>query len=168
MHELGHGIHQLTSRTTYGRFHGPYGTPPDFFEGPSQMMENWAYEPAVLKKFSKHWSYLSDDYKTAWQKAQNDSNAVQPPENLPDELINDIRRVRNSYTVLTELMQVFLADYDLKLHELANHDDAAKLDTTELYNTMYKNISGVDGPEVLGEGYHWGHGVSDMTCFQSI
>ena len=164
MHELGHGMHQLTSRTTYWRFHGPLGTPPDFFEAPSQMMENWAFEPAILKKFSKHWSYLSDEYKIAWQKAQDDSNAVQPPEKMPDELIKDIRRIRNAYAVNEELRQVFIADYDLKLHELKTHEDAAKLDTTELYNVGYKNFSGLDGPEVLGEGFHWGHGVSNIMC----
>lgn len=124
------------------------------------MMENFAYEPAILKKFSKHWSYLSDEYKIAWQKTQNDSNSVQPPEKLPDDLIDDIRRVRNAYSVNSELHQVFLAEFDFSIHELKSHDDAAKLDTTKLYNTLYKNITGIEGPEVFDGNFHWGHFVS--------
>lgn len=160
LHELGHCMHQLTSRVTYGRLHGPSSTPPDFYEMPSQMMENWAYERAVLKQLSKHWSYLSDESKAAWQKQQNDTNAVQPPEQLPDDLIDEILKARNAYTSYAELLQVFFADYDLKLHELPTHEDAANLDPTEIYNKLFLDIIKIEGPEALGEGFHWGHKVS--------
>lgn len=167
LHELGHCMHQLTSRVTYGRLHGPGGTPPDFFEMPSQMMENWAYEAAVLKQLSKHWSYLSDESKAAWQKQQNDTNAAQPPEQLPDDLIDQILKGRNAYTSYSELLQVFFADYDLKLHELPTHDDAANLDTTEIYNKLFLDIIKVEGPEALGQGFHWGHKESTFHHIMS-
>ncbi|EMF16047.1 zinc metallo proteinase [Sphaerulina musiva SO2202] len=167
LHELGHCMHQLTSRVTYGRLHGPSSTPPDFYEMPSQMMENWAYERAVLKQLSKHWSYLSDESKAAWQKQQNDTNAVQPPEQLPDDLIDEILKARNAYTSYAELLQVFFADYDLKLHELPTHEDAANLDPTEIYNKLFLDIIKIEGPEALGEGFHWGHKESTFHHIMS-
>lgn len=39
MHELGHCMHHLSCRVRYGSQCGPSGTPTDFFEMPSQMME---------------------------------------------------------------------------------------------------------------------------------
>merc|ERR1711939_383107 len=52
-HELGHGIHDLVSRTTYSRFHGT-NTVRDFVEAPSQMLENWCWTPSQLKALSRH------------------------------------------------------------------------------------------------------------------
>ncbi|HRZ41830.1 MAG TPA: M3 family metallopeptidase [Bacteroidales bacterium] len=51
-HEFGHGLHGLFSNVTYG---GTSGTPRDFVELPSQIMENWATEPEVMKSFAKHY-----------------------------------------------------------------------------------------------------------------
>ncbi len=51
-HEFGHAIHGIVSKVHYrstGR------TPRDFVELPSQIMENWALEPEVLKVYAKHW-----------------------------------------------------------------------------------------------------------------
>lgn len=65
-HELGHGLHSLFSNTTY---RGSRWVPRDFVELPSQIMENWALEPVVLKSYAKH-------YQTG--------------ESIPDELIQKI------------------------------------------------------------------------------
>ena len=51
-HELGHGLHSLLSRIHYKSL---AGTPRDFVELPSQIMEHWAMEPAVLKTYARHW-----------------------------------------------------------------------------------------------------------------
>lgn len=51
-HELGHGLHSLFSNTTYS---GSRWVPRDFVELPSQIMENWAMEPSVLKSYAKHY-----------------------------------------------------------------------------------------------------------------
>ena len=50
-HELGHGLHSLLQRIRYS---GLSGVPRDFVELPSQIMENWAMEPEVLKVYAKH------------------------------------------------------------------------------------------------------------------
>jgi peptidyl-dipeptidase Dcp len=51
-HEFGHALHSLLSNTVY-----PYSrsVPRDFVELPSQIMENWATEPEVLKMYAKHY-----------------------------------------------------------------------------------------------------------------
>ena len=51
-HEFGHGLHRILSRLTYRTM---AGVPRDFVELPSQIMENWALEPEVLKGYAKHW-----------------------------------------------------------------------------------------------------------------
>ncbi len=52
-HELGHAIHGLVSRV---RYEGQSGTAVkrDYVEFPSQVLENWAAEPAVLERYAKH------------------------------------------------------------------------------------------------------------------
>ena len=68
-HEFGHALHGLLSNVTYQSLSGT-SVPTDFVELPSQIMENWAAEPEVLKMYAKH-------YKTG-----------QP---IPDELITKLQ-----------------------------------------------------------------------------
>ncbi|MCL1893906.1 MAG: M3 family metallopeptidase [Holophagaceae bacterium] len=51
-HEFGHALHSLFYA---GSYRGIAGTPRDFVELPSQIMENWATEPEVLKMYARHW-----------------------------------------------------------------------------------------------------------------
>jgi peptidyl-dipeptidase Dcp len=53
-HEFGHGLHGLLSDVTYERLSGTQVLR-DFVELPSQLYEHWMSEPAVLKKFARHW-----------------------------------------------------------------------------------------------------------------
>jgi peptidyl-dipeptidase Dcp len=68
-HEFGHGLHSLFTQGNYYRTAGT--VPNDYVELPSQIMENWASEPEVLKAYAKH-------YKTG--------------EAMPDELISKIQK----------------------------------------------------------------------------
>jgi len=68
-HEFGHALHGLFTDGKYDITAG--NVPDDFVELPSQVMENWASEPAVLKHFAKH-------YKTG--------------EAIPDALIEKIQK----------------------------------------------------------------------------
>ncbi len=72
-HEFGHAMHGMLSNCTYPSLSGT-SVPRDFVELPSQIMENWASEPAVMKSYAKH-------YETG--------------EPIPDELIEKIRRSRH-------------------------------------------------------------------------
>jgi peptidyl-dipeptidase Dcp len=51
-HEFGHAIHNLFSDVPYK---GLLGTERDFVELPSQIMENWAFEPSFLKQYALHY-----------------------------------------------------------------------------------------------------------------
>ena len=51
-HELGHGLNSLFGNTTYS---GSRRVPRDFVELPSQIMENWAMDPVVLKTYALHY-----------------------------------------------------------------------------------------------------------------
>jgi len=125
-HEMGHVFHGLLSRVQFSRFHGT-SVARDFVEAPSQMLENWCWEPKVLEKMSSH-------YET------------QKP--LSPELIDKIIRSRYVNVGLFYLRQVFFAKYDLKVH---TDKDAA--DTTLLWNTLREKISLVKGGAVKpGQG----------------
>jgi peptidyl-dipeptidase Dcp len=53
-HEFGHALHGLLSNCSYYRISGT-NVPIDFVELPSQIMENWVFEPEVLKVYAKHY-----------------------------------------------------------------------------------------------------------------
>ena len=53
-HEFGHALHGLLSQCTYNKVSGT-SVPRDFVELPSQIMENWAADPEVLKVYARHY-----------------------------------------------------------------------------------------------------------------
>ncbi|OYU00522.1 MAG: peptidase [Burkholderiales bacterium PBB1] len=52
LHEFGHGLHALLSETRYAG-QGGTNVPLDFVEAPSQMLEDWVYDPQVLALFAE-------------------------------------------------------------------------------------------------------------------
>ena len=52
-HEFGHILHQTLTRSPHVRFSGT-SVERDFVEAPSQMLEHWCWEPAVLASFARH------------------------------------------------------------------------------------------------------------------
>ena len=97
-HEFGHALHGLLSKAHYKSLSGT-NTPRDFVELPSQFMENYAYEPEVLKTYAFH-------YQTG--------------EVIPDELIERINNAAtfNQGFVTTELLSASILDMDF--HELTS------------------------------------------------
>lgn len=53
-HECGHALHGLFSNCQYESLSGT-SVPRDFVEMPSQILENWASEPEVLKSYAKNY-----------------------------------------------------------------------------------------------------------------
>ncbi|KAK8176115.1 thimet oligopeptidase [Phyllosticta citrichinensis] len=159
-HELGHGIHDLVSRTTYSQFHGT-NTVRDFVEAPSQMLENWCWTPSQLKSLSKHYSYLSPEYKAAFEESSKESS--QPPETIPDDLINSLISTKHVNDALFNLRQLHFGIFDMTVHTPASHDEIKALPVSETYNQLRKEISKLDGPEELSskdgkKNWTWGHG----------
>ncbi|KAF2199206.1 zincin [Delitschia confertaspora ATCC 74209] len=156
-HELGHGIHDLVSRTQYSRFHGT-STVRDFVEAPSQMLENWCWTPSQLKSLSHHWSYLSPEYEASYKES---SEGERPSERIPDELITSIINTKHINDALFNLRQLHFGMFDMAVHEPESHDAVQKLKVSETYNRLRKEISQLDGPEALDErkgDWTWGNG----------
>lgn len=161
-HELGHGIHDLVSRTIYSRFHGT-STVRDFVEAPSQMLENWCWTPSQLKALSQHYSSLSPQYMAAWQEQAKVSSSssttdAKPEEKIPDELISNLIKTKHVNDALFNLRQLHFGIFDMTVHEPVNHEAVEKLKVSEKYNALRKEICQLDGPEVLGQGDSWGNG----------
>ncbi len=72
LHELGHGIHSLSYQQNIPIF-SSFTTSTDFVEFPSQVLENWAFHPEILRKWGRH-------FETG-----------QP---LSEEMIQDLRKQR--------------------------------------------------------------------------
>ncbi len=154
-HELGHGIHDLVSITTYSRFHGT-STVRDFVEAPSQMLENWCWAPSQLKSLSRHYSYVSPEFHTAY--VEGTGSDERPPETIPDDLINSIIKTKHVNEALFTLRQLHFGIFDMTVHEPKSHEAVEKLHVSELFNQLRHDISKLDGPEALGAGWDWGHG----------
>jgi len=96
-HEFGHALHGLLSNVRYGSQSGT-AVPRDFVELPSQIMENWAEEPEMLKLYAKH-------YQTG--------------EVIPDALIEKVKKssLFNQGFATTEYLAASLLD--MEYHTLA-------------------------------------------------
>ncbi|GES64018.1 metallopeptidase MepB [Aspergillus terreus] len=155
-HELGHGIHDLVSKTIYSRFHGT-NTVRDFVEAPSQMLENWCWTPSQLKALSHHYASLSPEYRAAWQEQAGADKPV-PDAQIPDEIIANLIRTKHVNDALFNLRQLHFGIFDMTVHEPASHAEIEKLPISATYNQLRKQITQMEGPESTGLGDEWGHG----------
>jgi len=91
-HEFGHAIHGLLTQCTYPSLSGT-NVARDFVEMPSQVMENWCWEPEVMKTYAMH-------YKTG--------------EIMPKELMAKIQQAGtfNQGFINTELIAASILDMD--------------------------------------------------------
>ena len=115
-HEFGHVLQMSMATSKYATLTGD-NVAWDYIEAHSQLLENWAWQPQVLKKISAH-------YKTG--------------ETLPDGLISSLVKSKNVGVAVAFLRQNFLGQYDLALHTATK-----RVDSTNLYAQMMHNISGI-------------------------
>lgn len=94
LHEFGHGLHALLSKTRYAG-QGGTNVQLDFVEAPSQMLEDWVYDPQVLALFAE----------------------VCPRcEPVPTRLLAQARTARDFGKGIQFSRQHLYASYDLALH----------------------------------------------------
>lgn len=96
-HEFGHALHRLFQDQPYDRTAGD--VPRDFVELPSQFMENWASEPAVLKVYARH-------YQTG--------------ESIPDALIAKLEKSRQFNQGFETVEYLAASMLDMKYYTLTN------------------------------------------------
>ena len=108
-HEFGHALHSLLSNVTYRGL----SVPRDFVELPSQIMENWASEPEVLKMYARH-------YKTG--------------EVIPQPLIEKIQKSRKFNQGFETVEYLSASFLDMDWHTLTSTEpmDANAFETRSL------------------------------------
>jgi oligopeptidase A len=94
-HEMGHTLHHILSSVREHGVSGVNGVEWDAVEFPSQFLENFAYEPKVLKLFAKH-------HKSG--------------EILSEEMIGKLIRAKNFQSALFMLRQIEFSLFDFELH----------------------------------------------------
>lgn len=109
-HEFGHALHFLFADVKYRGLAEVEG---DFVELPSQIMENWAFEPEILKQYATH-------HRTG--------------EVIPDRLIEKMQQAAlfNQGFVTTELTAAALIDFDI--HSLQSAPKQIDVNAFESYN----------------------------------
>jgi thimet oligopeptidase len=115
-HEFGHLLHSLFAGRQRWIGVGGISTEWDFVEAPSQMLEEWAWDPAVLRTFAHH---------------------HQTGEPIPDELVLRARRARDFGKGIYVRQQMFYAMLSLRLHA----EDAVGLDTTAVVRALQNEFS---------------------------
>ncbi len=115
-HEFGHALHGLLSDCTYTTLSGT-SVARDFVELPSQLMENWASQPEMLKLYAKH-------YKTG--------------KTIPDSLIEKLQNSSNFNTGFKTVEYIAAAYLDMFWHTLKKQDK--NIDINEFEKTALSNI----------------------------
>ena len=106
LHEFGHALHGIMAEGRYGSLTGT-NVARDFVELPSQIMENWAFEPEYLDTFAKN-------YKTG--------------EVIPDSLIAKIVNAKNYLAAYQQVRQLQFGILDMAWHSLKSLPEEGTLD----------------------------------------
>ena len=130
-HEFGHGLHGLLSDVNYPSLSGTAVTR-DYVEFPSQMMENWAREPEVIKTFAKH--YITG-------------------ETIPDELLAKISEARTFNEGFETSEYVAAAHLDMAFH--MEKDSIEDIDAFE--DETLKNLGLIPEVESRYRSTYFGH-----------
>lgn len=131
-HEFGHALHGLLSECTYPRVSGT-SVARDFVELPSQVMENWAAEPEVLKVYARHW-------KTG--------------ESMPQKLIDKLQASShfNQGFIVTEFMSAALLD--MAYHSI---QDTTPIDAEKFEKETLKRLGLIPEITVRYRSPYFGH-----------
>ena len=141
-HEFGHGLHGMLANTTYPSLSGT-SVFWDFVELPSQVMENWCYEPEALALFAKH-------YETG--------------EIIPQEYVQKIKESASFLEGMATLRQLSFGLLDMAFHsnnpmEISDIKAFEKtaFEGTSLYPDVAENCMSVSFSHIFQGGYSSGY-----------
>ena len=119
-HEFGHGLHGMLANTTYPSLSGT-SVYWDFVELPSQIMENWCYEPEALALFANH-------YETG--------------EIIPIEYVQKIKESASFQEGMATLRQLSFGLLDMAWHgqDPTNITDLKAFETEQFANTQLLSL----------------------------
>ncbi|CAG0915996.1 unnamed protein product [Notodromas monacha] len=129
-HEFGHVMHEICRRNKFYAF-GLNGVDTDFVEAPSQMLENWAWEPKIIKDLSKH-------YQTGKQ--------------MPDHIIRSLVKSHSANAGGLTLRQILLSRLDQEIHFGDGSVNAEKV-----HRDLQKVLLGIEPLEGTNFPAHFGH-----------
>ena len=157
-HEFGHAVHNFFAQGRYRRT--SRSVPRDFVELPSQILENWAGEPELLKTYAIH-------YQTG-----------QP---IPDELIERLQRSEhfNQGFINTEYLAAAILDMDWHTSHITQDTDVnaferASMQRIGLIDEIIPRYRTTNFGHIFGGGYAAGYyvyrwaGVLDADAFQAF
>ena len=138
-HEFGHAIHGLLTQCTYPSLSGT-NVARDFVEMPSQFMENFCWEPQVMKTYAKHY----------------ETGAIMPKE-LMDKI--QLAGTFNQGFINTELLAASFLDMDYHIRK-----DTANFDVTTFEKASLDKIGMI--PEIISRyrSSYFNHIFSGEYC----
>ena len=141
-HEFGHGLHGMLANTTYPSLSGT-SVYWDFVELPSQIMENWCYEPEALALFANH-------YETG--------------EIIPIEYVQKIKESASFQEGLATMRQLSFGLLDMAWHgqDPTSITDLKAFETaqfanTQLYPDVKENAMSTAFSHIFQGGYSSGY-----------
>jgi len=141
-HEFGHGLHGMLANTTYPSLSGT-SVYWDFVELPSQIMENWCYEPEALALFAKH--YQTDEI-------------------IPQEYVEKIKESASFQEGMATLRQLSFGILDMAFHSnnpngITNIKEFEQnaFEGTLLYPDVAENCMSVSFSHIFQGGYSSGY-----------
>jgi peptidyl-dipeptidase Dcp len=141
-HEFGHGLHGMLANTTYPSLSGT-SVYWDFVELPSQVMENWCYEPEALALFAHH-------YQTG---------AI-----IPQEYVEKIKESASFQEGMATLRQVSFGILDMAFHSNNPNTitdvkvfEKTAFESTALYPDVPENCMNTSFSHIFQGGYSSGY-----------
>jgi len=141
-HEFGHALHGMLANTTYPSLSGT-SVYWDFVELPSQIMENWVYQPETLALFAKH-------YETG--------------ETIPQQYIDKIKESANFLEGMATLRQLSFGLLDMAWHSKNPENinslkefENQEFETTKLYPDVAENVMSTAFSHIFAGGYAAGY-----------
>lgn len=141
-HEFGHALHGMLANTTYPSLSGT-SVYWDFVELPSQVMENWCYEPEALALFAHHY----------------ETNEI-----IPQEYVDKIKESANFLEGMATLRQLSFGLLDMDFHGAdpsgikdVKAFEKKSMENTALYPDVAENCMSVSFSHIFQGGYSSGY-----------